>query len=141
MRPARQPLVVVAIAGLCALGGCGGSASDGARSDRGGVGGPASVVATRGADGVQRVTVEGRDTLTFVPSTIEAAPGPVALTLKNAGNVPHDLVLSGLGSTSIGNVNGGEAKTVTFTATQAGTYPFVCSYHEGSGMRGRLVIR
>lgn len=141
MRPARQPLAAVAVAGLLAVGGCGGSTSDGARSDRAGAGGPASVVATRGADGVQRVTVEGRDTLTFVPSTIEAAPGQTALTLKNAGNVPHDLVLSGLGTASIGNVNGGEAKTVTFTATQAGTYPFVCSYHEGSGMRGRLVIR
>lgn len=126
MHTARLTAVVASLALATACGTSGGG---------GGVN-PGEVVAVD-SGGVQTATIDGTDRLRFSPGTVKAKPGPIELTLKVTGGVPHDLKVKGIAGAEIPNVGGHESKTLKFTAT-AGTYQLICTYH--SGMRGSLVV-
>jgi plastocyanin len=131
--------VAVAMSGILAgaAAGCGGGSS----SSRPAAGtAAAAVTAVRGADGVQRVTVEARDDYRFSPATIDAATGPMEITVRNVGKVPHNLVLRGVPGGSVDYLDGGASKVITFPVSQPGRLPFVCTYHEAMGMVGTLVV-
>lgn len=72
---------------------------------------------------------------------------PAALTIKVGDKVKavndmgsHTFTSSsGPRSWDSGGVDQGSSYTVTFTV--AGSYSFVCSYHEGIGMKGTLTVR
>jgi len=125
--------LVPAVAAALALAGCGSGTAPPASS--GGV-----VTASPGPGGVQTVTIEGNDSMRFVPATVVVHAGTVRLTLRDVGAVPHTFDVPSLGVHS-GNVNGGAAVTVTFTVRHPGRYPFDCAYHVDMGMRGTLVVR
>lgn len=101
----------------------------------------AAATAVRGADGVQRITVEARDDYRFTPSTIDAAPGSLELTVRNVGKVPHNLVVRGVPGAAVDYLDGGASRVLTFSLAQPGRLPFVCTYHEAMGMVGTLVVR
>jgi plastocyanin len=105
--------------------------------------------ATTGADGVQRVEVVGTS-YSFQPNhIIVKANVPVELAVsKEGGLTPHDIEMkspeagmefsTGLSTTP---------KTITFTPTKPGSYPFYCSKkapfsksHRERGMEGVIEV-
>lgn len=127
LTPPRAALVALAATAL--LAGCGGS---------GGSSGGTGSVTTTGAAGAQTATVGMTDQLKFSPSTVQAKVGTVTLTVRNEGQVPHNLVFddSALGKT--GTVDGKSDTTLKVTLSKAGTYRFVCTFHPGMG--GKVVV-
>ena len=89
-------------------------------------------------------TVEEEVTATefaFSPNELTLAVGePINLTLINAGDLPHDLVIPDLGvRLAVGP--GGQATTGIEVDT-AGSYQILCSYpgHAEAGMNGLLTV-
>jgi plastocyanin len=79
-------------------------------------------------------TVEAADNV-FRPKTATVSVGDT-VTWKNTGQAPHEVTASAFKS---GNIDPG--KSWSWTATKAGTYSYVCQYHESAGMTGTLVVR
>ena len=78
--------------------------------------------------------------VSMVDSAFEPASKTVAVgdTVKwrNDGELPHEVSSSAFSS---GNVD--PDKSWSWTATKAGTFSYVCRYHESSGMKGTLTVR
>jgi LPXTG-motif cell wall-anchored protein len=89
------------------------------------VGGPASA-ATRG---VSEVDFE------FVPATVTVAVGDTVIWTNN-GASPHT---STGGSWNSGQMNPGDTFSHTFNS--AGTFPYVCQFHESQGMVGTVIVQ
>jgi plastocyanin len=81
--------------------------------------------------------------LSFVQATLTAAPGPLRLTLVNAGPGLHTLAVKGNGISAgpTPNVPGGGSAALDLDLP-AGTYTFYCTRpgHEAAGMRGTLTV-
>ena len=73
----------------------------------------------------------------FAPSTTTVSVGDT-VTWTNSGGLPHEVTASN-GSFKSGNLDPGES--YRFTATTAGSFGYVCRYHETSNMKGTLVVR
>ena len=102
---------------------------------------PSSAAASAGADGTQQVTIYTDDTMKFYPSTISAKVGTLQVTLVNKSKgTPHNLVWRPNGpSGTIQYLAGGDQKTFTVTIPAAGSFQFVCTFHEQMGMTGTLI--
>jgi hypothetical protein len=63
----------------------------------------------------------------------ELPAGPIALTLQNDGNLPHDITIEELGDDTVVVADGGETVTET-VELEPGTYTFYCSVpgHRGT---------
>ena len=104
------------------------------------------LVATLGADGIQRAEVTGGEYYFDPNHIIVKVNKPVELTVKKAsGYVPHDLVVKAPEAGIDFKVNLGDKKTelVKFTPTKAGKYPMYCDKkllwfksHRERGMEG-----
>lgn len=129
----RRPLVpAVALCLGLALTGCGGSSTGSAAT---------AVGAPHDVGGVQVFDMTGTDGLMFVPSTLQAHPGQIRINLTAGKATPHNLSWTSLpGAPTIPLVNGGETRTIDLTVSQPGSYPFVCTFHIASGMKGTLVV-
>lgn len=106
-------------------------------------------VAIIGADGVQRAEITG-GSYYFDPDVIVVKVNvPVELKVKKAGGMtPHSIALkapeAGINfSVSLGK----EPKSITFTPTKVGKYPFWCTKrflflksHKAHGMMGMLEV-
>ena len=98
------------------------------------------------ADGVQEVTVETGDDYAFTPTSITVAPGPVRLTVRNtATQLTHNFLFTeGKGPVDITEqvpyLGPGDSKTIEFTATEPGDYPFECSFHLALGQVGTMTV-
>ena len=129
--------VAVGCALVLVLSACG-QPSNPARSQSGQ---PDTVTLTPGADGTQSVEVDAGDDLRFHPSMINAAPGPVQLTLKNVGKgAPHTWEAPQLPGANVPLTTAGQRNDVRFTIGRAGDYRFICTIHEAQGQVGRLVV-
>ena len=128
MTPYRR--TVLALLLTATLAACGGGGSD----DDGGGGS----VAAEGSPDAQTATVVGNRDLEFVPSTVTAVPGALALTMEIEGGVPHNLVFDdeAVGA-DIATIAEGSA-TGTYRFPSAGTFDFVCTLHPG--MDGEVVV-
>jgi plastocyanin len=71
----------------------------------------------------------------FKPATATVTVGD-RVTFRNDGQSAHEVTSDAFKS---GNVDAG--KSWTYTATKAGTFSYVCRYHESLGMKGTLVVR
>lgn len=71
----------------------------------------------------------------FKPATTTVSVGDT-VTWRNDGKAPHEVSSSAFSS---GNVDAG--KSYAWRATAAGTFAYVCRYHEAQGMKGTLVVR
>lgn len=106
-------------------------------------------VAVVGTDGVQRAEITG-GSYYFDPSTIVVKVNvPVELKVKKAGGAtPHSIALKAPEAGIDFNVTlGKEPKTIKFTPTKVGTYPFWCTKrapfsksHKDRGMQGVLEV-
>lgn len=109
-------------------------------------------VATSDTDGVQKVTLDGRN-MHFIPQALRAHPGKVEIKFTNDDSVDHDLTLfttsvedTGSGATSTdaistGTVKGHQTAVLAVSLSKPGTYKFVCRFHRDDGMFGELVIK
>jgi len=129
MTPARRAATLLA-AGLL-LSACGGG-GDGSFKSTG-------TVDAQGTGQQQTVSITMTDDLTFVPNVINAKVGTLALTAKNVGRVPHDLVFKDSSKGQLSMVKGHATGTLTVPFAKAGTYRFTCTFH--SGMDGEVVVR
>ena len=71
----------------------------------------------------------------FRPKTVTVAVGD-RVTWRNTGQNPHEVTASAFRS---GNI--AEGASWTWTADRAGTFRYVCRYHESLGMTGTVVVR
>lgn len=127
----RRALALLAVLVLAAA--CSGGTTDSGQNET------STGTAQAGADGVQTITVTGDAQFRFHPSTIKAKPGKLKITLKTEGGTPHDLEVEAT-KANTGVVSGGEQKSVTVELDKPGTYKFVCTLHESSGMTGQIVV-
>lgn len=75
----------------------------------------------------------------FEPTILEGEPGQtVTLELKNEGNNPHTLTISGQGIDQ--EVQPGDEAEVDVTFPKGGQLAFVCRFHESNGMVGALEV-
>ncbi|HET9442262.1 MAG TPA: cupredoxin domain-containing protein [Acidimicrobiales bacterium] len=73
----------------------------------------------------------------FSPATLSAAAGAeVTLTVRNTGKAPHTFTSEALDVDE--QVDAGKSAEVTFTMPDSGTVDFVCTFHEGQGMKGSI---
>jgi plastocyanin len=101
-------------------------------------------------DGVQRVKMVG-GSYYFTPSRIIVKVNvPVELMVrKEPGMVPHNIVAAAPEAGIVFSVTiTDEVKTIRFTPTRAGSYPFYCdkklpflASHRDKGMHGSLEVR
>lgn len=106
-------------------------------------------VATVGPDGVQRVEMTG-DTYYFDPNVIVVKVNvPVELKVKKAGGIaPHNIVIKAPDAgINIEESLSTEPKSIQFTPTKVGKYPFECTKrllffksHKDRGMHGTLEV-
>lgn len=99
----------------------------------------ASATAQPAADGVQQVVIDTTNDDRFKPDVVYAHPGKVRITITNTSVLPHDFAIPTLGVSS-STVFAGDSATVTVDVTQAGVYPFVCTFHQHQGMDGELIV-
>ncbi|PZA19115.1 cupredoxin domain-containing protein, partial [Modestobacter versicolor] len=98
------------------------------------------------ADGFQEITLQTGDDYVFTPATFTVAPGPVRLTVRNdADQLTHNfLFTAGAGPAAISEeipvLAPGESKTIEFTVSAPGDYPFECSFHAALGQVGTMTV-
>jgi uncharacterized cupredoxin-like copper-binding protein len=92
----------------------------------------------------QWITVTVGNGMSFDPPTLTVQAGqPVALTLRNTGQLLHDFLLTnGTDKPVRITANAGQDATGVFTIVQPGTYTFECSIpgHAAAGMRGSITV-
>jgi plastocyanin len=114
----QATLRCLAVPALLLIAGCGGSA------------------ATGGSGGAGAINVEAHDFM-FSPTTISAKAGDkVTVTIKNSGSYEHNFSITELGVSQ--DVEKGDTKTVTFTASGNTNLKFFCKYHSARGMVGMV---
>ena len=129
---------------LVTLSGCGNSEPTLPEATRT-AGGEVGSVSTA-ADGFQEITLETGDDYVFTPDTFTVAPGQVRLTVRNtADQLTHNfLFTAGQGPAEITEgipvLAPGESKTIEFTVTAPGDYPFECSFHAALGQVGTMTV-
>jgi plastocyanin len=101
---------------------------------------PSETPSTQGSASVVNLTVESNG-LNFTPNTITVKQGQtVNLTYKNNMG-RHDWVLDKFNAKTA-LVDAGKQETISFIASEAGTYEFYCSVagHRESGMKGTFIV-
>ena len=77
----------------------------------------------------------------FTPSTLIVNLGDkVVIHFYNTEDTTehHNLVMTGAYSVNV-DLGAGEHQDITFTANQAGVFPFLCTFHQPT-MRGQLIV-
>lgn len=101
---------------------------------------------TTAPDGVQEVTLQTGDNYRFTPDHFTVRPGRVRLTVTNVGHdLSHDFrFVPGKGPAQIlaqiPLLTSGQQKTIDFTVTAPGRYPFECSFHVDLGQVGTMTV-
>lgn len=144
-RPVRRAAPVALVLGLLvALSGCTNTEPTLPEATRT-TGGDVGAVQTA-PDGTQEITLETGDDYVFTPAAFTVAPGPVRLTVRNtAAQLTHNFRFSeGTGPAAITEqipvLAPGESKTIEFTATAPGDYPFECTFHARLGQVGTMTV-
>lgn len=119
---------------------CGGSDTDrggpGSSFTRGGTttgaGGPVDVSGTSSV----RIGIEG---FAFVPAELRASPGQtLTIEIENEGSASHTFTIDRLGIDE--ELSPGDRVEVEVTLPESGSLPFVCRFHERSGMVGEITV-
>lgn len=147
MRPSRA--FVVAFAALVLMSACGGQGAGDAGAPTAspsvltesptaaGEDTPASPSPDDTEGGGAVATTVVQSDFTFSPSKVNVQQGETIAVSNRSPRTPHTFTVPGKG---IDVSNGGhETKEVTVDLP-AGTYEFVCTFHEASGMKGTLTV-
>jgi plastocyanin len=120
---------------------CGGSSSGGAT---GGEGSPTTEGGTTGAPGA--VDVSGMTSVqirtegfSFVPAELLASPGQtLTIEVENGGGGSHTFTIEDLGIDE--ELSPGDRVQLEVTLPDGGSVPFICRFHERSGMVGEFTV-
>jgi uncharacterized cupredoxin-like copper-binding protein len=102
---------------------------------------PTTTTTAKPAPKPQTVAVTETEFKIALPTT-QLKAGKVTFDVKNAGQIEHDLVVTGNGTTKgTPLIPGGQSKTLEVTLT-AGQYKLFCSVpgHEAAGMLARITV-
>lgn len=124
----------LALVPLLAVAACGGGGGGGGGKDLKVTG----TVDASGSGDAQSATVDMTDELTFQPNEVKAKVGTLALTAKNVGQIPHNLVFNDAALGKTDTIDGKASATLKVRLDKAGTYRFTCTFH--SGMDGQVVV-
>jgi manganese oxidase len=96
--------------------------------------------ATAGEDPRGRVLEVELGDLSIEPRELVAEPGPLTIRVTNAGAIDHNLVIDGLGATTM--LAPGATDTIEVQDAAPGTYHMLCEVpgHEQGGMAGTLMV-
>jgi plastocyanin len=97
-----------------------------------GGGGSSSTTPPVAANTVQ----QGAGGLVFAPTTLTVGEG-TTITVMNVGSATHTFTVSNTGIDVVNAI--GQSQNVTVNL-KPGTYPFICRFHVGLGMKGTLVV-
>ncbi|WP_232303738.1 plastocyanin [Pseudofrankia sp. DC12] len=82
------------------------------------------------SDGVQVFHVTGLADLRFDVGTLQAAPGRIRVDFTVAdGSASHNFVIPKIPAARTDIVGAGTTRSVTFTVTEPGDYPVICTLH------------
>lgn len=98
---------------------------------------PGGAVAEKVSGVPAAVNVGETDDLKFVPATVSTKVGDV-IQWKNDGTAVHNVVFDNQQVPSSDPMNRGDTFEVKFT--KAGTYTYVCKFHEANNMRGTITV-
>ncbi len=90
----------------------------------------------------KKFTIQAKE-FSLTPSTISVNQGDsVTITFKNSGTISHNLTIPDL-NMATNTIAPGQTDTLSFTASQTGTFVFYCSVdgHRDMGMQGTLEIK
>lgn len=134
--------MIAAALSLFAAAGCGGYGGGSKESDEGGGTTTIAGMQTEShgtkdvSDETGKVEIEMYDDY-FEPTVLKGTPGQkVELELKNEGENPHTLTISGQSVDK--EIQPGDEGEVDVTFPQSGQLEFVCRFHESKGMIGAL---
>jgi len=86
----------------------------------------------------KNIEVELKDDF-FNPNVITIPAGKtITFILKNTGKKEHTFTVNKLGIDT--EIQPGKEKTISVKAIPPGTYEFICRYHVGAGMAGKMVV-
>lgn len=91
---------------------------------------------SQAASGKAVITAGAGGVMSFSPSSISVAQGD-SIVVKNGGSVPHTFTIKGQGIDV--TVQPGASAHVKIDLSP-GTYDFVCTFHQSSGMTGTLTV-
>lgn len=98
-------------------------------------------VPSTGPDGVQQVVIDAIYD-GFTPQLVRIHRGTARIFLRNNDPEIHNLVLPDNGNARTSDLTAaGQSGSVTAVFNKAGSYDFVCSYHELEGMTGAIVVQ
>jgi plastocyanin len=86
--------------------------------------------------GASTTLKQGSGGLVFTPATLSVKKGDT-ISVQNVGSTAHTFTVTGQ-SIDVTN-DAGKSQDVTIDLP-AGTYPFICRFHESSGMKGTLTV-
>jgi plastocyanin len=117
-----------------AVAGCGGAAAAPTSAQTSGT--------PEGPNGV--VVIKADDNFRFTPDRVVVDRGQqLRIELQQAGSYPHNLAVPALRVTSdtVSGDLGQRTTRFSVNTSRAGTYRFICTFHDQAGMTGRLVVR
>ena len=132
---------------VAALSGCSSSSAPSSSGSTAGSAAMSSMGSSSGTGGVTakngQVTIMTTDQLKFMPSTITTKVGTLKVKLVNNGSYPHNLDVPSMHAKSqtVDGNPGSTSTMLTLHFTKPGRYPFECTYHASSGMRGMFIVK
>jgi plastocyanin len=117
-----KALLAASLLVLLALAGCSGSGGDGTEPRQ---------------DGEGRYVIEMTAGNRFSPA-IAKVPVGATVVWVHEGGAPHDVQGDGFSSGPAADMTEGDEYEHTFD--EAGSYEYHCDVHEGSGMKGTIVV-
>jgi plastocyanin len=122
------PIVVAAV---LAAGTAGCSSDDDTASPT-----PTPATTTAGSGGTRAAEIHALTGNEFSPTSLTIKAGTAVKVIDDDGNAPHNFVVDGVGRSE--TMNQGDQFSLTFPT--AGTFEFVCTFHEAQGMKGTITV-
>src|SRR5437762_11946219 len=90
-----------------------------------------------GSSGAGTTTLkQGSGGLVFTPASLSVKKGGT-ISVQNVGSAAHTFTVTGKGIDVVNEAGASQDVTIDLPP---GTYPFVCRFHESSGMKGTLTV-
>jgi plastocyanin len=97
---------------------------------------PTAQESSGGGGGTTATVKAGAGGFVFDPTTVSIASGGT-LTVQNVGTIAHTFTVQDKGINEV--MAAGDSAEITVDLPP-GTYPFVCTFHQSSGMKGTLTV-
>jgi plastocyanin len=139
---------VLAVAGVLAIAGCGGSSNSSSGSGASSTATPTSTssgssnTSSSGGGSTLALAADPSGALKFDTTKLTAKAGTVTIDFTNMSSTPHAVAVEGNGVDKDGQVVTGGKNKLT-VKLKPGTYEFYCPVdgHRQAGMEGKLIVK